>query len=183
MKFRLALLVAVLVIGPAAIAFADEVAIPDLVTESASYDVSLVGEIAVDGEMVGDFQRRGAYVWVQLNGDAYAERALLDGGEHAGANVGVGARFPTDLFDSLGVGTPGGYRVRGAVVAVTGAWHHHDEGRGGESWFEVMTATVVSPEHHLDEPIDWAVMTAGAALLVIAGAITLATRRRPRREI
>lgn len=159
-------------------AMADQVAVADLVVDSAAYDAAAVGEITIEGELVGDFQRRGAFVWVQVNGDVYADRALLDGGSHGGSNVGIGARFPTVLFDSLEAGTPGGYRVRGAIVTLTGEWHHHDEARGGESWFEVTGATVLSPERHLGEPMSWPVMVSGLLLLLLAGGVAAGTRRR-----
>lgn len=179
MRIRLLLLLTALVIGPAATAGADDVSIADLVADSAAYDSAIVGDVTIEGELIGDFQRRGEYVWVQINGDAYAQRALLDGGDRAGGNIGIGARIPVGLFDGLGVQTPGGYRVRGPVVSLTGRWHHHDESRGGESWFETADAVVIAPEHHLDEPIDWTVMSIGLLLLAISAGVTVVTRRRP----
>lgn len=180
MKAMLLTLVALLVLGPAATAVADEVSIADLVADPAAYDTGVVGAITVEGELVGDFQLRGDWVWVQVNGDAYAERALLDGGQQAGANVGIGARIPSDVFDSLGVETPGGYRVRGAIVSLTGDWRHHDPSRGGESWFDVRDAVLLRPEHHLEEPVDWAVMGTGLVLLALAGLFITINRRRER---
>lgn len=167
-----------LILGLAMPAMADDVAVADLVAESVAYDAGTVGEITIEGELVGDFQRRGTFVWVQVNGDVYAERALLEGGAYGGSNVGVGVRFPRALFDSLDAGTPGGYRVRGAIVSLTGEWHHHDEARGGESWFEVTDAVVVSPERHLGEPMSWPVMGSGLVLLLVAGGVAVRTRRR-----
>lgn len=175
---RLLVLVAALLAVPIAPAAAESASIAAIVADSAAYDSTAVGEITVEGELVGDFQSRGSWVWVQVNGDAYADRALLDGGPHAGSNVGIGARFPAEVFDALGAEAPGGYRVRGAIVAITGEWHHHDPSRGGESWFEVSAAVLVSPEHHLDEPIDWVVLLAGVTLLGVAAVLTFATRRR-----
>jgi hypothetical protein len=169
-------LLLVMMMSPAAAA--EEVSISDLVTDSSAYDVDTVGEITIEGELVGDFQRRGEWVWVQVNGDAYAEQALLDGADLAGSNIGVGARISSNVFDELGVDVPGGYRVRGAVVMLTGVWRHRDDARGGESWFDASSALVVRVEHHLDEPMDWRIMGLGLLLLVISAGAGLATRRK-----
>lgn len=176
MRVRSVLVVLAVLFGPASAVGADEVSVADLVAESAAYDVEVAGELTIEGEIVGDLQRRGDVVWVQVNDDPYADRALLDGGAHAGFNVGVGARMSREVFDALEVEHAGGYRVRGAIVSLTGAWHHHDERRGGESWFEVRLATVVEPERHLDEPMSWVVLLSGIALLLLSGAVMLVKR-------
>ena len=53
----------------------------------------------------------------------------------AGANLGIGVRFPAELWP--GFDSPGGYRVRGPVVELTGIWRYHDPERGGESYLDV----------------------------------------------
>lgn len=170
-------LCALLVIVPASPAFAEnDVSVEQLITGAAAYDINIAGPVTVRGELVGDFQRRSEAVWSQLNGDAYVDAPLLEAGR-AGANVGVGIRIPNELFESLGVGKPGGYRVRGPVVAVTGAWRYHDPDRSGESYLDVTEITLLEPERHLTEGIRWWALALGVALLAI-GALPVIRRRR-----
>lgn len=157
---------------------AGEVSIADLVADSAAYDGASIGAITIEGELVGDFQRRGPSVWVQVNGDPYASAPLLADGDLAGGNVGVGARIPRDVFDALDAESPGGYRVRGSIVRLTGEWRHHDEDRGGESYLDVESAQLVEPEMRLSEGVHWWALLVGAGLLVLSGAAIVAARRR-----
>ncbi|MFQ5516899.1 MAG: hypothetical protein ACE5E8_04930 [Acidimicrobiia bacterium] len=134
-------------------------------------------EVSVTGELVGDFgRRRDGTVWVQINGDPYVWEPLLDGGELAGANVGVAARIPDEL--ARGLGTAGGYRHRGAVVRITGRWRWHDAGRGGESYIDVRKLEVVAAEQPLQEGPRWIVLGMGWGLLAAAGVVAARRRRR-----
>lgn len=170
----LAVVVALVAMAPPASA-TDEVPVVVLITDSAAFDGA---EVAVRGEVIGDFQRRADGVWVQLNGDAYVDAPLRDGGEPVGSNVGVAVRIPTAVFDGLGVATPGGYRMRGPVVLITGEWRHHDEARGGESYLQAVSAEVLESERPLDEEPAWWAAIIGMILLVIGIAPVLLRRRR-----
>lgn len=133
-----------------------------------------VGEVMVQGELIGDFGFRGdGSMWTQLNDDSYAFDPVLDDGELTGSNVGVAVRIPVAIAEQLD--PPGGYRVRGPVVLVTGTWKYHDVDRGGESYIEVATLQVVQPGGALAEHPNFLVLAAGIVLAV--GALYL--RRRP----
>lgn len=117
----------------------EDVSVPDLVNNSEELSGT---EVAVVGELVGDYGfRDDGWMWTQLNGDAYVSSPIRDGGQPVGGNTGVGIRMPTQLED--GLDPPGGYRDRGPIVRVTGIWKHHDPGRQGESYLEVMSMTTV----------------------------------------
>jgi hypothetical protein len=156
---------------------APEVGVGELLADPASFDAEAVGEIVLTGELVGDFQRRGPWVWAQLNDDGYARRPLREGGSLAGSNVGLGVRFPTDDFDAAGFGQPGGYRYRGPIVRLTGEWRYHDEARGGESYLAVTSLEVLDSERPLDDGMPRGVLILGLALLALGGGITLTRRR------
>lgn len=144
----------------------------ELLAESAEYDGSLV---EVEGELVGDYGfRTDGYMWTQLNDDSYARRALVDGGPRSGANIGIGVRMPHALATDLD--PVGGYRLEGPLVRLVGVWRHHDPGRGGESYLDVISLTVVEPGRRLEEGPDWSVFIAGSVL--IAGTFGLWWRRR-----
>lgn len=171
-------LVALVALAPTTAAVGSEVTrvtATDLIVESARYDER---EVAIRGELVGDFQRRGDVVWVQLNDDAYVDAPLLDGGPAAGTNIGIGIRLPVEVFDALAVSRPGGYRVRGPVVLVTGVWRHHDEARGGESYLDAAGAELVDAERVMTEAFVWWEAAVGGLLLLVAAIPVLRRRGR-----
>jgi len=132
--------------------------------------------VVVRGELVGDYGRRSdGTVWTQLNGDPYAEAPLLAGGSLAGANLGIGVRFPADVWP--GFDRPGGYRVRGPVVEVTGVWRYHDPERGGESYLDATGLVLLAEPLPLEEGMRWLPLGLGLGLLG-AAAVGLAVRRR-----
>ncbi len=138
------------------------VTVGDLVADPEAYS-----EVTVVGELVGDYgERCDGQVWAQLNGDAYATSPLLDGGELAGANVGIGVRLPADLMVELD--GPGGYRLRGPLVRVTGEWRYHDSRRGGETYLQATGLAVVEPGRSLDESVSWPALAGGVVLLAAA---------------
>jgi len=152
--------------GPVTVTVADLLASPDAYTM-----------VVVRGELVGDFGRRSdGTVWTQLNGDPYAEAPLLAGGSLAGANLGIGVRFPPELWP--GFDRPGGYRVRGPVVELTGNWRYHDPERGGESYLDVTGLELLAEPVALEEGMRWLPLGLGFGLLGAAGAMSLAVRRR-----
>jgi hypothetical protein len=150
----------------------DEATVADILAEPESYT-----RVVVRGELVGDFGRRDdGTVWVQLNGDAYADAPLLTGGSLAGANLGIGARIPAELWP--GFDEPGGYRARGPLVELQGMWRYHDPARGGESYLDVTGLELLEPPLALEEGIDWLPLGLGVGLLAIAGVVGLRIRRR-----
>lgn len=133
-----------------------------------------VGEVTVQGELIGDYGFRGdGSMWTQLNDDSYGFDPVLDGGELTGGNVGVAVRIPVVIAEQLDA--PGGYRVRGPIVLVRGTWKYHDPDRGGESYIEVAILEVIQPGRTLAEHPNFLVLAAGIVLAV--GALYL--RRRP----
>jgi hypothetical protein len=183
LAFALAALAALSLLGAApaaagegaAPAALEGVTVADLLADPEAYaDLTVV----VAGELVGDFGRRDdGTVWVQLNGDAYAEAPLLAGGSLAGPNQGIGVRFPVEIWP--GFDRPGGYRVRGPVVELTGIWRYHDPGRAGESYLDVAGVRLLAEPMPLDEPgVRWLPVALGAGFLGAAAAAALALRRR-----
>lgn len=169
--------VVLIVVVSATPAPASDIAVGDLLVDPAAYDQSVVGEITLRGELIGDFgRRRGGTVWTQLNGDPYADAPLHGGGELAGGNLGIGVRIPGELAE--GLDDPGGYRRRGPVVEVVGFWHYHDPDRGGESWLEVTRLRVVEPAVDIPEDLRWGVLVAGTVLIAAAAGLFVALRRR-----
>jgi len=160
---RIALLVA-LTLGLAVPAGAAEIEVSELLVAPESFDGL---EITVRGELVGDFMRRGEVVWVQVNGDPYATEPLHTGGPLAGTNQGIAARFDAAAFDAAGFEEPGGYRVSGAVVEVTGVWRHHDPDRSGESYLDVVDFIVLERERRSPEKLPWEILVPGLVLVAI----------------
>ena len=155
---------------PVAAAAPPVVTVEELLADPAAYAAPEVPAITVRGELVGDFGRRsGGVVWTQLNGDAYVDAPLLEGGDLVGRNAGIGMRIPADAWPDLD--DPGGYRLRGPVVVVTGAWRYHDPGRGGESYLDVMTLVVERSAQPLHDHFDWVVCGLGAVLVVAAAVV------------
>ena len=152
----------------------DEVTMADLLADPESYSGQTV---AVRGELVGDFgERADGTVWTQLNGDPYAEAPLRSGGGLAGPNLGIGVRFPEEVWP--GFDSPGGYRVRGPVVEVTGVWRFHDPDRGGETYLDATGVVLLAAPRALEEGVRWLPLALGLGFLGAAGAVTLAARRR-----
>jgi opacity protein-like surface antigen len=168
----------------AVVVFAVSTAVPAAaadveVSELLSAPASFAGlEITVEGELVGDFMRRGDVVWVQVNGDPYATAPLHAGGPLAGTNQGIAARFDAATFDAAGFEEPGGYRVTGALVEVTGIWRYHDPNRSGESYLDVVDVTVVQRERRSSEDLPWGILIAGLVLVVLGVAPRVLERLR-----
>ncbi|HHC09116.1 MAG TPA: hypothetical protein ENK55_10435 [Actinobacteria bacterium] len=136
----------------------------ELVADGAAYDGELV---VVEGELVGDYGRRGdGTVWTQLNDDPYVYEPVAEGGPLRGGNVGIGVRIPAELAEDLD--PPGGYRIRGPVVRLTGTWRYHDPARGGESYLDVVALEVVEPGRTVPKPLHPVALVVGVLLLVVA---------------
>lgn len=129
-------------------------------------------EVTVSGELIGDYGIRDqGWLWTQLNDDLYARHPIREGGPLQGANIGIGIRIPAPLAKDLD--PPGGYRVRGPLVSVTGTWKYHDPERQGESYLEVESLVVIEPGRSLHEEPDWRVFIAGLVLVGAAAVIWL----------
>lgn len=161
---RRLLLVAVLLMAGAAPAAADVVDVGELLEDPTGY----VGEITIEGELIGDYGfRSDGFMWTQLNDDSYGLDPVQDGGELTGGNVGVAVRMPETIARTLD--PPGGYRVRGPIIAATGTWKYHDPDRGGETYLDVGQVVVVAPGRDLVEHPNPIVLIAGLGLVVAAG--------------
>ena len=165
MRRFILLAAAFLVLGtsPAIAGEFTEVEVNDLVNDPATYQ----GSVVVVGELIGDvgFRRDGS-MWTQLNGDSYAFDPVLDGGALTGGNTGVAVRIPEAAAANLD--PPGGYRVRGPIVQMSGTWRYHDENRGGESYLDVTSLAVVEPGHGLPEHPNYWIMGVGFVLIGVA---------------
>ena len=110
--------------------------------------------------------------------NSYVDRPVADGGPLTGSNRGIAVRFPSDAFAGAGFESPGGYRTRGPVVAVTGEWRHHDEDRGGESYLAAESFEIVARERSLSDDPSIVVLFVGLGLLALAGMVALVSRSR-----
>ena len=177
-------LCAFLLLGVAPPAGAQEVVVTvaDLLESPEEYSAPQVPEIVIHGELVGDFGKRSdGVVWAQLNGDAYATAPLLSGGELAGPNLGIGVRIPAELWPELEeVAQAGGYRLRGPLVRLTGAWRYHDPDRGGESYLYVTGVEVYDEPVLLVDEADWVPFLFGIFLLCGAVLVAVSNWRRQR---
>lgn len=127
-------------------------------------------ELSITGELVGDYSRRNEGVWVQVNDDPFVANPIVAGGEPSATSTGIGALVPTELFDSIVEGPPGRYGRTGPVVELQGVFRYHDPGRGGETYLEVETASMVDRgrDHPVPGPDGW--LWIGVGLLLAAGA-------------
>jgi hypothetical protein len=166
------LMLAVLAL-PAGARAGTDVAVADLLADGQEF----AGQrISVVGELVGDYGfRNDGSAWSQLNGDAYATAPLLEGGNRAGSNAGIGVRAPADLL--AGLDPPGGYHQRGPLVRVTGIWRYHDPDRGGETYLDATGLEIVEPGRALEETANPVVAIAGALLVLAALGLAYRSRR------
>jgi len=166
-RARLLVTVALLLATPGVAAAADETSVSDLIARSEQ----LSGvEVTVSGELVGDYGfRDDGWMWTQLNGDAYVDSPVSQGGQPVGGNTGVGIRMPTRLGE--GLDPPGGYRNRGPIVRVTGIWKHHDPARQGETYLEVESASVLETGEPMRQGPEWPAAAVGVGLLAASFAL------------
>ena len=155
---------------PGAPAFARQataITVTDLLATPDSFDGTT---ITVQGELVGDYGfRRDGSMWTQLDDDSYAAAPVVDGGDLTGANIGIGIEMSAAI--GRGLDPPGGYRVRGPIVRVSGIWQYHDSARGGESYLEAASVEVVTGGADLTEGPNWVALGGGAALLAVAAGL------------
>lgn len=161
--FLLAIAFLLAVAAPAAAQEGMQLTVGELLDNAANVE----GTVSIVGELIGDYGfRSDGSMWTQLNGDSYAREPILDGGTLTGGNVGVAVRIPEEI--AVHLDKPGGYRVRGPLVRVTGQWEYHDPDRGGESYIDVATVDVLERGHGLVEHPDYWVMAAGVLLIAVA---------------
>ncbi len=167
--------VALLLLPAASVGATEEVTVSDLLERGAELSGT---QVALTGELVGDYGfRNDGWMWTQLNDDGYVYEPTREGSSGVGGNVGVGIRMPTSLGESLD--DPGGYRVRGPVVRVTGVWKYHDPERQGESFVQVDSLEVIEPGRALEEGPQWWTSLIGLTLVIAAMGVWV-TRPRPR---
>lgn len=173
MKVVIALVTLVMLMATPALA-AETTDVSSLLNNPAA----LSGEkVTVSGELIGDYGfRDDGTVWTQLNGDAYADTPLRDGGHLSGGNLGIGIHGDATLFEDLD--PPGRYNQVGPLVTVTGTWRYHDTERGEETYLEVDTLTVLRNGYPLPESSSMATIVVGALLVLAAAGLLVAIGRR-----
>lgn len=129
-------------------------------------------EVTIQGEIIGDYGIREDVVWVQVNDDPYVDAPLVETGELAGTNVGIGVRIPREAFDPSW-GEPGSSTIRGPVVRVTGIFRYNDPDESGETFVEAARVELVEPARVLEQPParQWPAITGGVLTLVGLGAL------------
>ena len=159
---RLLPLIVLVILAIAAPAAA--VGLDELLDSGADHD----GEkVELTGELIGDYSVRSDGVWVQLNVDPYVDAPLLETGQLAGRNTGIGAHLPLDVFDETW-GAPGGYRQRGPIVTVTAVFLYHDSDLQGDTYLDVVSVTLVETSKPLSEETPRDLLGLGIAALVVA---------------
>jgi len=143
--------------------------VAELLRDPAAYAAPDVAEVRLRGELVGDFGHRQDAVWTQLNQDSYSAAPILSGGPLAGGNQGIAVRIPLAIWHEAG--PPGGYRHRGAIVEVAGAWRYHDPDRSGESYLDATSFRILEQSAPLHEQFPRLRLLVGWVLLVGAGLI------------
>lgn len=169
------LLILVLLLLPAVPAPAQAVAVSELLADPGGYAEE---NLTITGELVGDYSRRDEGVWVQVNDDQFVTSPVVAGGEASATSAGIGALIPIEVFDAVVVGAPGRYGRTGPVVELDGTFRYHDPDRGGETYLEVETASLVEParDHPVPGPDRW--LWIGSGLVVAAGVGALGVRRK-----
>jgi hypothetical protein len=123
--------------------------------------------VELTGELVGDYSVRSDGVWVQLNVDAYVDAPVLETGQLAGTNTGMGAHIPLEVFDESW-GAPGGYRQRGPIVSITAVFRYHDPALQGDTYLDVVSVSLVETSRPLSEETPKNLLGLGIAALVAA---------------
>lgn len=133
--------------------------------------------ISVSGELVGDYSYRSDGVWIQINDDPYVRSPIGAGGEPVGANIGIGARVPRDVFDRGVIGPPGREGRFGPVVQAVGVFHHNDPALTGETYLQVEEITTLEPAESYPERGADVWTWVGVVLIIAAATVAIRTRR------
>ncbi|MGE5580035.1 MAG: DNA-binding protein [Bacillota bacterium] len=113
------------------------------------------------GEAVGDLMVRGDHAWVNI----------LDA-----SGTAIGVFLPKE--EALKVKSLGKYRQKGDVVDLIGVFHNSCDVHDGEPDVHADSIAVVENGHSVSYPVEVSRMVLGGILLVLAGALGLAVRRR-----
>lgn len=131
--------------------------------------------VTIRGEIVGDYGDRGGVVWVQVNDDPYVDQPLAEFGRLGGSNTGMSVQLSQPI--PVAFGRPGGYRIRGPIVEVTGVFHHLDPALGGLTFIEAANIDLLEASRRLPERgMDTTAAVVGGALTLL-GLLTMAQRR------
>ncbi len=125
-------------------------------------------EVQIVGEVIGDYAIQATQVWIQVNDDAYATSPLAEGGL-AGTNSGIGVLISRSHF-SHDWGPPGGYRVRGPIVEVTGIFRYNDGREAGGTYIEATKVEVLEESRPIAAPFSTGPLLYGIAILALVGA-------------
>jgi hypothetical protein len=118
-------------------------------------------EMRLVGEAVGDLMPRGEYAWLNV----------LDA-----SGMAIGVYLPKD--EALKVSRVGRYFQKGDVVDLTGTFHDACSLHDGEPDIHADSLAVVEQGRPLYHPVQTSRAVLGGALLLLAGLMGLAARRR-----
>lgn len=152
-----------------------DVSVSDLLADPEEWNLQ---QVAITGELVGDYSRRADGIWVQLNDDAFASSPISAGGSPEGTNTGIGARISPDVFSGGVGGPPGRYGRHGPIVRLEGVFRYADPDLDGETYVAVEAATTLTPARGFSVPGPDMWLVVGVGLMVAAGAFTWLFRRR-----
>ncbi len=159
---------------------ATPVSVAELDSDPFSFDGT---EVTIVGEIVGDHASTSDRVWIQVNDDAYVETPFGDAGELLGTNSGIGVRLAASMFEPEAWGQPGGYRIRGPIVAVTGEFRHNSDTDSGETFIEARVVELVEASRPMGDgrtPRSWPGPVGAALLILGVGLFALGRWRRAR---
>ncbi len=170
---RTVALASLLVLIAAPAAAIDDVTVSELDALPGNYQDE---EVVLVGEVVGDYAFQATQVWIQVNDDRYISAPLLEAGL-AGTNSGIGVLIHADRFDH-GWGEPGGYRVRGPIVRVTGIFRYNHASEMGETYIEATSVELIEPSRPIQDETGLLPAILGAVFILAAAAIHGFGRRR-----
>lgn len=159
-------------IAPAVALAEDILPVSALIENPDAYDQTVV---TIQGEIVGDFGRRGDIVWVQVNDDPYVDTPLVERAGPVGTNTGIAVRYPASMQGDWG--PPGAYGIRGPIVEVTGVFRHLDPGTGGMTFVQAAKVTLIEPSRDVAIPGGSPLPVIIGGLLTVGGLVAMSRRR------
>ncbi len=136
-------------------------------------------DVAVTGEIIGDYSIRDDVVWFQLNDDPYTAAPLGESRVLQGGNVGIGVRILRSDWSSAW-GEPGRYGQRGPIVEVTGTFRHNSPDDQGETFIDGSRIRLVEAGRPIENPPASVGRAVVGGVLAVVGLALYWLGRRPR---
>ncbi|MDP2183336.1 MAG: hypothetical protein Q8K99_12310 [Actinomycetota bacterium] len=109
--------------------------------------------ITFEGEAIGEVMYRGDHAWVHVNDDAYKARNVEEGAALGGYNTGQAFWVPADMARKIEI--CGDYHHEGDTVRIVGVFNAACSEHGGDMDIHATAVEVVTPGHHVNDPIEY----------------------------